>query len=285
MTDGKRFRAKCERSSAKFCKGVLYMIPFYEQKKECISIVHKKSKHFPPHIHEAMECVYVTSGTLELGIGQELFHMEKGDFAIIFPNMIHHYQVFSEETSKAYYLIPSLSLSGQFQEQMQKYCPKNPVIKEEDVHPEIPNIIRSLYKEKGENRIVASAYMQLLLARSLPYFELVDKKSFAIEDIVYQTVSYIAENFKEEITLDTMAKDLGVSKYKLSRVFSSTFHKNFNQYVNDQRLNYVISMLENTNQSITEICLEAGFQSQRTFNRAFQEVYNMTPREYRKRAD
>ena len=82
-----------------------------------------------------------------------------------------------------------------------------------------------------------------------------------------------------------MARDLGISKYKLSRVFSSTFHKNFNQYLNDQRLNFVISMMENTNKSITEICLDAGFQSQRTFNRAFQEAYNMTPREYRKRAD
>lgn len=33
-----------------------------------------------------------------------------------------------------------------------------------------------------------------------------------------------------------MAKDLGVSKYVLSRVFSKTFHRNFNQYLNDARL-------------------------------------------------
>ena len=100
--------------------------------------------------------------------------------------------------------------------------------------------------------------------------------------MVYQTVSYIAKNFKEAITLDGMAKDLGVSKYRLSRVFSATFHKNFNQYVNEQRLNYVVSMLENTNQSITEIALDAGFQSLRTFKRTFQEVYKVSPREYRK---
>ena len=28
-----------------------------------------------------------------------------------------------------------------------------------------------------------------------------------------------------------LSRDLGISKYKLSRVFSSTFHKNFNQYL------------------------------------------------------
>ena len=78
-----------------------------------------------------------------------------------------------------------------------------------------------------------------------------------------------------------MAKDLGISKYALSRVFSSTFHTNFNQYLNEQRLNYVVSMLEDTDLPITDVCLEAGFQSQRTFNRAFKERYKKTPREYR----
>ena len=33
--------------------------------------------------------------------------------------------------------------------------------------------------------------------------------------------------------------------------------------------------------SITDICLESGFQSQRTFNRVFQERYKKTPRQYK----
>ena len=91
----------------------------------------------------------------------------------------------------------------------------------------------------------------------------------------------MAKKFKEDINLDTMAKELCVSKYVLSRIFSSTFHTNFNQYLNEQRLNYAVSMLEYTDWSITDICLESGFQSQRTFNRAFQEKYKKTPREYK----
>ena len=78
-----------------------------------------------------------------------------------------------------------------------------------------------------------------------------------------------------------MAYELGVSKYVLSRVFSGTFHTNFCQYVNGIRLNYACAYLENTKDSITEISLECGFESQRTFNRAFKKKYRMTPREYR----
>lgn len=59
-----------------------------------------------------MECIYVIEGTLELGIGQELYHMEKYDFAIVFPELIHHYQVFDSRNCHAIYLLSSPSLTG-----------------------------------------------------------------------------------------------------------------------------------------------------------------------------
>lgn len=255
---------------------------FYEEKSEKLYMVHKVSKHFPPHLHEALELIYVTNGSLELGIDQEFYHMEKGDFAIVFPNLIHHYQVFSADTSRAYYVFSRLSLCGLFQDELQKYCPQNPVIKKENVHPDIVNAIRNLYKEDSKNVVVMQSYIQIILARSMPWYKLIERPALGSQELIYQMVSYIAANFKEELTLEKMAKDLGVSKYVLSRGFSSTFHKNFNQYLNEQRLNYVCSLLEDSERSITDICLDAGFQSQRTFNRVFQEIYKMTPREYRR---
>lgn len=100
---------------------------------------------------------------------------------------------------------------------------------------------------------------------------------------MYNAVEYVAKQFREQITLDKMARDLGVGKYVLSRMFAKTFHCNFNKYVNGVRLNYATAILENSNESITNLCLECGFESQRTFNRVFKEEYKMTPREYRNR--
>ena len=64
-----------------------------------VSAEWKTPVHMPPHLHEAIEIIYVTEGCIELGVGQELYHMEKGDFAIVFPNVIHHYQVFNQGKS------------------------------------------------------------------------------------------------------------------------------------------------------------------------------------------
>lgn len=259
------------------------MVPLYEMNGEELVIKHRKSGHISPHLHHALEFVYVTDGTLEIGMGTNLFHMETGDFAVIFPDVIHHYQVFSEKKSMAYYLMAPQNSEGPFSEKLRKYCPENPVIRAKNVHPDILSSIKCMFREPVRNPVVDQAYVQIILARSIPEFRMVEKQNIGSQDIVYKTVAYIAAHFKEEISLDSMACGLGVSKFALSRVFSGVFHRNFKQYLNERRLEYACSLLEYTDKSVTDICMDAGFESQRTFNRVFAEKYRLTPREYRNR--
>ncbi len=261
------------------------MIPIYKEQTEKLYLICKNAKHEPPHLHRTVEIIYVLKGTVELGIGQEFFHMEQGDLAIVFPDVIHHYQVFGKGKNQICYLWTDPVLAGKFEAIMRKCCPQNPVIKREKVHRDCIYAIKALIEAEKENDkdfTVEQAYIQILLARSIPEFDLMEKKQTEEQDIIYQTVAYIAKNFREEISLESMANALGVNKYSLSRVFSGVFHSNFKQYLNEQRLNYVKNLLECTDKNITEICMDAGFESQRTFNRVFHDRFKMTPREYRK---
>ena len=255
----------------------------YEKRSEGISVEWKNSVHVPPHMHEAIEIIYVTDGTVEVGIGQELYHMEKGDFSIIFPNVVHHYQVFGAGKNKAIYLFLEHSLSATYYENLQKYSPEYPIIHKDNLHADVVNAIKSLVNLKEHNNLLIQAYMQVILAHVFSEMKMIEKDTIGGDDIIYKVVEYVAKNFNEEISLDKMAYDLCVSKYVLSRLFAKTFHCNFNKYVNDVRLNHVATLLESTHDSITNIGLDAGFESQRTFNRAFKERYKMTPREYRNR--
>ena len=74
----------------------------YKNTKQNIQAVQKRARHVAPHLHNTLELVYVTEGTLELGVGQELYHLETGDMGIIFPDIIHHYQVFGADAHKIY---------------------------------------------------------------------------------------------------------------------------------------------------------------------------------------
>ena len=141
------------------------MVPIYDGKKEKLFMIHKFSQHFPPHLHESPEFVYVTSGTLELGINEQLFHMEKGDFAIVFPNMIHHYQLFSPCTNSALYIYPTLEMTGQFSSDLQKYRPIDPVIHQNEMHLDVSNAISNLREEEGLNPVIEQAYIQIILRR------------------------------------------------------------------------------------------------------------------------
>lgn len=259
------------------------MIPIYEETIDNLEIRHRKAGHVSPHLHKAMECVMVTEGSLAIGVGPELYPMKEGDFAIVFPDLIHHYQVFHEGGCRAIFLYVDTSLCGPFLSTLQQECPKCPVIPKRQVDQDIVYALNSLLRQRRGKKdpILWQAFVQIILARSIAQFDMVEKSTIGSDDIVYQTVSYIAANFREPLSLSHMAKDLGFSPYTLSRVFSGTFHKNFNQYLNEVRLEYACSLLLYTNQSITEAYENAGFESQRTFNRVFSERYHMSPREYR----
>lgn len=253
----------------------------YENKNSDVIVEWKKPTHFPPHLHEAIEMVYVTKGTLELGVGQELYHMEKGDFGVVFPNMIHHYQVFGDAESKVLYMLISPKLIPNYMEEMQKYCPKIPVIVKEYLHTDIVKVVKTLPDVDKTNNRLMQAYVQMIFAHIFSEMEMMEKEKAGGVDMVYRAVEYVARNYRKKITLDKMAYDLGMNKYALSRLFSKTFHCNFLSYVNGIRLNHAVSMLDNTKESITTICYDSGFDSQRTFNRVFKERYRITPREYR----
>lgn len=253
----------------------------YIDTKEEILAVHRKSKHMEPHLHHALEIVYVTSGTLELGVGQELYHMEKGEIGFVFPDMIHHYQVLTPGVNKAAYLITSPLTSGNFEDVMQSMAPVYPILKVQQIEPEVYRVIHAMLETEPSDITVAQAYFQIILARCIGKLNLVEKSAVGSKDLIYRTVSYISANFKKKLSLDDMAKDLGVNKYVLSRLFSNTFHRNFNQYLNDARLNYACHRLENTDDPITAIYLDSGFESQRTFNRVFKERYKLSPSDYR----
>lgn len=260
------------------------MLPLYENVKDNLEIYQGEARHIPPHLHKSLECIYVTKGSLEIGTGQELHHMDTHDLAIVFPDLIHHYQVFGKSPNHIICLLASPSLAGGYVQTLQKYCPVSPVIQSDLVHPDIKYALKSLLRYPAPREhapALRQAYTQILLARSLPFLELTDKSFMETGDIVYQTVSYIAANFTEDLSLEQMARDLGNSPYVLSRMFSGTFHCNFNTYLNEVRLDHACNNLLHTDQSITEIYENAGFPSQRTFNRVFKEKFHMTPKEYR----
>lgn len=259
------------------------MRPLYHEIDNQLEFFTKTNSSLPPHLHKYLECIYVTEGTLQLEIGTDWFRMGAQDLAVIFPDIIHQFHVEGHAPSQAAYLLGTPALAGSFAGTLRRYYPRNPVIRREQVHPDIHYALDTLLRSKQDPCYfgLLQAYFQVLLARVIPVCRLAEKKELEFSDLAWQAASYISEHFMEDISLSGIAGQLCISPYKLSRIFSGIFHINFNQYLNEIRLDYASHLLRTTGQPVTDIMISSGFSSQTTFNRTFKAKYRISPREYR----
>ena len=79
-----------------------------------------------------------------------------------------------------------------------------------------------------------------------------------------------------------LERELHLNKYYISHLFSSKLGIRFNDYVNSLRVSQACRLLRDTEMPITEISDAVGFNTQRTFNRAFARFRGCSPGEYRR---
>lgn len=86
-----------------------------------------------------------------------------------------------------------------------------------------------------------------------------------------------------QLTLTRLAEAVDVSTHHLSEVLNQHGGKNFYQFVNEYRIDYVCQqMKQDHNIKIIDLALTAGFSSKSTFNAVFKQFTNLTPSQYRK---
>lgn len=259
------------------------MIPFYETPKEDVNAFYADNIHFPVHLHNSIELIYVEKGSMYISVNQQKMAVHQGDFVIVFPNTTHEYHEAVDEGCLLILSICRPNMTGDFWSRMSRYHPVNPVIPSHLLHPNVVYSIKELAAEQlGEDEFgTGKALIQLILSRIFPLLTLQENDTADNYDITYRVIDYVLNHYQEPITLTSLSKALCVSKYHLSRIFSSKLHLGFKEYLNSFRLDCATSMLRSTNQPITVLALEAGFESQRTFNRVFKNVYGVSPKEYR----
>jgi len=92
---------------------------------------------------------------------------------------------------------------------------------------------------------------------------------------------------RHELSIGLLATELKIPEHMLRRLINRHLgFRNFRQYLNKLRLQEAATRLTDPAQAnlpILSIALDTGFGSITSFNRAFREVYALTPSEYRKK--
>ena len=101
------------------------------------------------------------------------------------------------------------------------------------------------------------------------------------KEIVGKVLNYIEDNIEKEINVDKIAKNVGYSRFYLNRIFSECTGITIYKYLQSRRLTMAAEKLILSNEPITKIAYEAGYDSQQAVTLAFKQLYLYPPKIYR----
>ncbi len=236
-----------------------------------------------PHLHRHIEIIYMQSGTARAIAGNTEVELEPGDLFIAFPNEIHYYFNGAGDM-QAVVLIVSPDLCPEFHRDFKSRLPVSPLLKNAAQNPNLVNAIDGVVACHFENSRFADTeikgYLLILLCELLKVLPLEEKRS-QNTNLLPAILRYCTDNYANDISLDTLAATLQVSPYYISHFFNERLHIRFRDYINSLRIAKACELLATSDQSITEIAYEVGYNSTRTFNRCFLGIMKITPKAYR----
>lgn len=106
-----------------------------------------------------------------------------------------------------------------------------------------------------------------------------DVQEKGYSDVVARTVVYQREHFAEPISLNSIAKHIGVNSSYLSRIFHEETGTTLTDHLNQIRIEHAKRLLEE-DVSLKELAGLCGFRNYNYFLRIFKKYTGMSPREY-----
>ena len=260
------------------------MYPIYEVKPNRNGCGYNRTLSPIKHLHRQVEMVVVLEGEATACIDDTCYPMQAGDVFLALPNQVHSYYS-DERYGYGALVIVESDFCPDFRDILRSCVLECPV-----AYGVLTPLLRRLCEqictdnEKKEytlyNRARLRAFVTLLYAR---FFEASPPKQRAHidTDALQNILSYCAQNYAQDLSLDVLAQTLHISKFHISHLLNGKLHMTFSDYLNSIRIAAAIPLLEEGTLTITELSHRVGYNSTRTFNRAFLRQMGMTPRAYR----
>ncbi len=102
------------------------------------------------------------------------------------------------------------------------------------------------------------------------------------EEKIEKIIACINENYSESLSREGLAASVNLHPDNLSKLFNACKKTRIGDYINSLRVRKAAERLRTTEESVIDIAFEVGFESLRTFNRAFTREMKTTPERFRR---
>lgn len=248
----------------------------------------KKGIHETKHFHPELEFFFVIEGNAQVMIRDSVYILNKEDFILINSGIFHKILMAPDNLSGV--IRYPCELVSEFIENQNCLFLCNSTLKKDTVYYEILSIIHELVYLQVYPSAKTACYTSSLLLRLLDYLlshYLIDSPTNTFTDTsddlrMNQILTYVNQNFRENISLSDIAERMFVATSTLSRLFKKQSGIYFADYLNQLRVHAAVSDLLYTEKSITHIALDNGFSNPSAFYRVFTNLYHCSPSDFRK---
>lgn len=253
----------------------------YENKNIKISVI--KFKDFDTYasmFHSHMEIVYILSGSLNVTIDAISKKLEKGQASITFPYSAHSYD--KGKGAEGILVMFSLSSVDRFKNIFLSNKPQYPYINvDENIHNLLCRMVELSGKQDEISEKTLMSYLSAVAGEIVSILNYIDNTSVDIST-TQKVLQYCSEHFEEDISINSIAKNLYISKSSVTKIFSLKIKIPFREYINTLRISKAKNLLKNTDKKIIDIMYECGFKNQSSFNRVFFKQCAAAPKDFRK---
>lgn len=254
------------------------------------------------HFHEECQLAWIIKGSGKRIIGDSIDHFDEDELVFIGSNIPHVWyntETRSDENKTLHSVSLSLFISPkQFLEHLTVFGNLHKIEQLFEKSQRgmfisgkskttIIGLLKKATRQHGIRHIITLLQIIDLLSNTIEY-KLLSSSSYTNflqsrdNERMNNIYDYLIKNFKTEISLTDVAAIAAMNPHAFCRFFKSRTQKTLMQFVNEIRIGHACKLLNNKNQTITQVAYNCGFNNVSNFNRFFKMVKNQSPRQYRK---
>ena len=100
---------------------------------------------------------------------------------------------------------------------------------------------------------------------------------------IHEALTYIESNFQKNITIEEVAQVCNINRVYFGKIFKESLGKTPQEFILEYRMTKATELLKLTQMPIKEVGIAVGYENQFHFSRAFKNVYDISPYQWRKK--
>ncbi|MCM3746928.1 AraC family transcriptional regulator [Paenibacillus pasadenensis] len=250
------------------------------------------------HYHRELELLYIISGSLEVHVEEERFHLNAGDVAVIGANQLHRDRCSSETLD---YIVLQFDLEQFFDHSTMPYMrffmetnhplsqvnyifQDSPLVKEE-----IGLISKEILEEATTKKLGYELAVNLLLKKILLLLLRNDTRQILTDQDDFDrlrlkpVLTFVEQHLTDRIQVEEVCKLANMSYYYFVKYFKKTIGLSFTEYVNYRKIKWAERILLTKDLSISEVGDRIGMPNMAHFYKMFKKYNDCSPKEFQKK--